>query len=47
MSNAIPEANCPPESMSVDTMTSSVVANLRQAVDEDSTNAMGSADAAI
>ena len=47
MSNAIPGANCPPESMSVDTMTCSVVGSLRQAVDEYSTNAMASADAVI
>ena len=47
MSNAIPGANCPPENMSIDTMTSSVVGKLRQAVEEDSTNAMANADLAI
>jgi len=47
MSNAIPGANCPPESMSIDTMTSSVVGSLKQAVEEDSTNAMANADTAI
>jgi hypothetical protein len=47
MSNAIPGANCPPENMSIDTMTSSVVGSLQQAVEEDSTNAMANADTAI
>jgi len=47
MSNAIPGANCPPEDMSIDTMTSSVVKALRQAVEEDSSNAMANADLSI
>jgi len=47
MSNAIPGANCPPENMSIDTMTSSVVGSLRRAVEEDSTNTMANADMAI
>src|SRR5579863_397474 len=47
MSNAIPGANCPPEDMSIDTMTSSVVEALKRAVEEDSTNAGANADTAI
>ena len=47
MSNAIPGSSCPPESMSIDTMTSSVVGRLKLVVEENPEDNQAGADMAI